>query len=512
MGRVPARPVHWLPSLRDVAFLLPILFLFGRLEGARTLLADGDTGWHIRAGDWMIEHGRVPGHDFFSFTMPGQPWFAWEWLSELLMAWLHRRWGMAAVVLAATLVLCVTFCLLYHVVFRRCGNAFVAIGLTVVAVAASSIHWLARPHLATLLFLVIFLGILESGERRLLWLLPVLTALWTNLHAGFVFGVLLIAVYGEWVIAAAAVAASLANPYSWHLHAHIARYLAGDSWQFAHINEFFSPNFHAPLARFFELMLALALAAAFWHLLRRRYRYTLLLVGAGHMALVSARHIPIFLLAAAPAVGVAIAEWLDAAARAALPALAQRLLSIFRRVSAEVGAIERLARVPAASGLACIWLASALLAPAAQGKFRAGFDARAFPVRAVETLRGRNLRIFTSDQWGDYLIYRFYPDIHVFVDGRSDFYGSDLEQASLDVWNVRYDWQQKLGRWGIDTVLAPAETPLAGALKESARWRVAYDDGSAIVFRAAGAEPVSGGTLAQSRPPENQPYLRSELQ
>ena len=511
MARVSSRLARWLPSLGDVAFLLPLLFLFGRLDGARTLLTDGDTGWHIRAGDWMLRHGRVPRADFFSFTRPGEPWFAWEWLSELAMAWLHRTGGMAAVVLAAALVLALTFCLLYKMLLGRCGNALVAIGLTVVAVAGSSIHWLARPHLATLLLTVVFLAILESRRRELIWLLPLLTALWVNLHAGFVFGVLLLLAYGEWIAAAAALAASLANPYGWHLHAHIARYLGADSWQFAHINEFFSPNFHAPLARFFEAMLALAAAAAFWHVLRRRYGYAALLAGAGHMALVSARHVPIFLLAAAPAVAVALVEWLDRAAHAGLPGRLQSALGSLRRTASDMTAIERLARVPALSLVACALLAAALLSPAAAGKFHSAFDPRAFPVRAVEALRGENARIFTSDQWGDYLIYRLYPDIRVFVDGRSDFYGGDLEQASLDVWNVRYDWQQKLGRWGIDTVLAPAETALAGALKESERWRVVYDDGAAIVFRAAGAETVSGRNLAESRPPEFLQTLRSEL-
>ena len=68
MGRVSSRLVQFLPSLADVAFLMPIVFLFGPMEGARTLLTDGDTGWHIRAGDWMLRHGSVARHDFFSFN------------------------------------------------------------------------------------------------------------------------------------------------------------------------------------------------------------------------------------------------------------------------------------------------------------------------------------------------------------------------------------------------------------------------------------------------------------
>jgi hypothetical protein len=72
------------------------------------------------------------------------------------------------------------------------------------------------------------------------------------------------------------------------------------------------------------------------------------------------------------------------------------------------------------------------------------------------------------------------------------------------VWNVRHDWQRTLDRYQVDTVLLPADAPLAGALKESARWRVAYDDGSAIVFRAPAGETqrVSGRNLAATYEPE----------
>ena len=507
MVRVLSRLAALLPSLGDVAFVMPMVFLFGRLDGARTLLIDGDTGWHIRAGEWILRHGRVPRRDLFSFTRPGEAWFAWEWLAEVILGWLHG-WGMAAVVLAATIVLSVTFGLLYRVVRERCGDALVAVGFTGVAVAGSSIHWLARPHLATLLFTVLFVGILESREPRRLWLLPPLAVLWTNLHAGFVFGIALVAVYALedracarprlWAALAAA-AATLVNPYGWRLHAHIGRYLAADSWQFDHIHEFLSPNFHAPLAACFELMLGLAAVAAAWHLRRRRFHYLVLAAATAHLALVSARNIPLFLIVAAAPVSLAVTEWLRWGARRA-PA-ARQILHGFLRLSTDVTGIERRARIPAASLLATVVMAAALLAPAASGKFRSEFDPRVFPARAIAQVRTPGARIFTSDQWGDYLIYRLYPEINVFVDGRSDFYGAAHEQLCQDVWSVRYDWEKKLARFRVDTLLLPAETPLAGALKESGRWRVDYDDGLAIVFRAAGGEPVSG--LAANRLPEN---------
>ena len=92
-------------------------------------------------------------------------------------------------------------------------------------------------------------------------------------------------------------------------------------------------------------------------------------------------------------------------------------------------------------------------------------------------------RIFTFDQWGDYLIYRLYPKTKVFMDGRSDFYGSTFNQQYLDVIALNYGWDKTLARFGVDTILMPPGTPLAGALKESSHWRVVYDDGIAVVFR-----------------------------
>src|SRR6202161_605415 len=96
----PPLVARFLPSLTDLAFLFPLIVLFLKLDGARTLLGDGDTGWHVRTGEWILAHHQVPHTDLFSFSRPGAPWFAWEWLWDVLFAMLHQRWGMAAVVLA----------------------------------------------------------------------------------------------------------------------------------------------------------------------------------------------------------------------------------------------------------------------------------------------------------------------------------------------------------------------------------------------------------------------------
>src|ERR1043166_3165824 len=151
--------VKLLPSLTDFAFLMPIVFLFGRMEGVKTLLSDCDTGWHIRTGEWILANGWVPAQDVFSFSKPGAPWYAWEWLSGIVLAKINALGGLQAVVLFSILMLSVTFTGLFLLV-RRKASPVVAIPMTMLAAAASSIHWLARPHL-----FAVFPGSVLRGPR-----------------------------------------------------------------------------------------------------------------------------------------------------------------------------------------------------------------------------------------------------------------------------------------------------------------------------------------------------------
>ena len=515
-----------MPSFTDFAFLMPPAFLFGRMDGVKTLLSDCDTGWHIRTGEWILAHRGVPAHDMFSFSKPGDPWFAWEWLSDVVLAVLNSVGGLNAVVLFAIVMLCATFTLLFRLVRRR-ANAIVAIAVTMLAAAAASIHWLARPHLFTLLFLVLFYGALErvrEGRTRIagipyLAILPAVTVLWTNLHGGFFAGALMIAAYGAgecvsllvganpdgraghlrrarayFVSAFACLAASLVNPYTYHLHVHMAQYLR-DPWNSQHIMEFLSPSFHHPTAIFFEAMLVLAAAAACWSLTQGRFFEPVLMLLWAHGGLLAARNIPIFMIAAAPPVAAAIQEWLGRVPHWEVAGWMRSLANRFNTLARETAETESIARLHLVSAAGLALVAAIIWAPNPPQKFRAEFDPSRYPAAALATIRrDPAARVFTNDEWGDYLIWSLYPTHRVFVDGRSDFYGDDFEEKYVDVLNVKYGWEKTLDRFGVDTILMPLDAPLTGALKESNRWRVVYDDGSALVFRSAasrGAEQVS---------------------
>jgi len=277
-----------------------------------------------------------------------------------------------------------------------------------------------------------------------------------------------------------------------------------DPWNSQHIVEFLSPTFHHPMAIFFEMMLVMAVAAAIWNLRQRRFTEALLVLMWAHAALLASRNIPIFMIAAAPLVGAAIQQWLLEVPELHVAPWLRAAAAKFNRLAAATGETDAISRLHLVSLMGIVLVAALVYAPHPPRSFRAEFDPDVYPAAALASLRMEpGSRVFTNDEWGDYLIYR---GRKVFVDGRSDFYGDDFEGKYIDVLNVNYGWEKTLNGFAVDTILLPPTAPLTGALKESSKWRVVYDDGIALVFRSAqraGGTQVSaagnGGGIGRDR-------------
>jgi hypothetical protein len=499
------------PSLTDVAFLAPLLFLFVRLAGVKTLLGDGDTGWHIRAGEWMLANGRVPEQDLFSFTKSGEPWFAWEWFADVVFALLHRHFGLAGPVYCSIVLIGLASLLTFRLCRRHTKNDLISIAVLLPTVVASSIHWLARPHLFTFLFVTVVLHWLDRSyrNRKYLWFLPPLVALWANVHGAFFIVILMLGAVGtgvalrEWTSvhggsllgawrksrgyyysALGCAAASLFNPYGWNLHVHIFRYLT-ERYHYENIIEYQSISFHNPAAPFFELLLVLGLLAAGWSLIRRRFSDALLLLGWLHLALLAARNIPIYAFIAAPIVTRFVTESLDSVRRAEVLGCLRSAVCSWQRFAVEFTVADRIPRfyLPSIVVAGLLWLLMSNAPPAAS-KLYSEFDTMLYPARVLSLLEGK--RVFTNDEWGDYLIYKLYPRTKVFIDGRSDFYGSEFSLQYLNVLHGKWNWQEMLIRYRVNAVLLPVDSGLASTMKATAGWTPVYDDQVAILFYATG--------------------------
>ncbi|MBM3726660.1 MAG: hypothetical protein FJW40_14715 [Acidobacteria bacterium] len=497
---------RWLtPSFADLFFItLPVWLFVAPADGWRGLLGDGDTGWHIRTGEWVLAYGTAPRVDLFSFSRPGDPWYAWEWLADVAMAGLHRWGGLGAVALAAAVVISLfALILLRHVIWSG-ANGFVGLMVTWLAIGAASTHFLARPHVFTLLFLAGGLWLLAIDRKRQtpwIWAMAPLTVVWTNLHSG-VFG--WIACLGLWFVSdvwvawktgiqvrarrtgwllAACIAGTLVNPYSFELHRHVFSYMRSD-WIRDMVQEFQSPSFRSGNMRLFEILLILGLMTVAWRLWRdRRFTgETLMVVFWAHMALGSVRHVPIYALVAAPL----IASELTGAWRRVCRHSPRSSLG---RVLFDMGA-----GLGRAMGRSSAWAALALAAAAGFAGHLAlpgNFDPAKFPEAMLDRHRGElmNARILAPDEWGDYLIYRAWPEQRVFIDGRTDFYGPRVGNEYVRMMEGKPGWNRLLAAHGFTHVLCPATWPLAELLKTQGAWRLADSDRLALLFvREGGSE------------------------
>jgi hypothetical protein len=501
------------PSLSDLFFLALLVWLFMSAAGWQALLVDADVGWHIRTGEYILDHHAVPRHDLYSFSKPGAPWYAWEWLSDVIFGSVHRLAGLKGVVLLAGVVIAAFATTLIRRMVWRGVNVFVAILVSLAAVRSAWMHFLARPHIFTLLLLSISVWMLEADRKarsRKIWLLVPLTVVWTNLHGGFLA---LIAVLGlnalgtvvetwmnraQWrdavryaALAGACMAASLINPYGYKLHVHMAEFLQSD-WIRTVIQEFQSPSFRNENMMQFEALLLAGLIAAGYLFQRRRIVEGLWIVFFAHMALQSARHVPVFVTVAAPIIAAEVSRWWRTWSGRAARGSAIGIIN--QMAGDQMAGFRRSSLWPAIAVIALMLMGSPIPWPK-------DFPDEIFPVKMVHAHAAEILgaQVMTTDQWGDYLIYTN-PQQKVFVDGRSDFYGPEVGNQYLHLMSGYPGWEKVMAKYDFKVVLVPAESALAQLLKQRSEWRIAEDDGKRILLvRSTAPVPPTGNAAPEPR-------------
>jgi hypothetical protein len=484
------------PSLFDIIFIIWVVVIPVGF-GSRLINSDGDTARHLRLGETILQQGHLPHTDTFSFTMAGKPFIAFEWGSEAVFALAYRAAGLPGVAVLAGLVLALAYALVARFLIRRGGDPLLAYFVSMAAAVLSAAHWLARPHLFTMLAVVLLLELLERPGRARLWPYFVLFLIWANLHGGFFFGCVTIGIYltgellegwlaegerrAEWIARARhhamalglGLLASLVNPNGWRNLAHVAGFF-GNSAILRQTQEFMSPDFHTINGKLFLLML-LAVVATF-ALTRRRPTLPVLLLVLANIAfsLISQRNIELFALMVLPLLALTYdAEW------RALPVL-RRPKEVFQR--------EHEGRYGGVAAVVCSLL---LVGVALAGGKVAGlevvsdhYDPKTFPVAAVAEGRRAKLegRMFNNFIWGGYLL-QAWPEQRVFIDGGTDHYGDSLFNQYIRVWNLEPGWRDVMRRHAIDLAIVSPSSRLAHELAEHEAWTTWYCDSTAVILR-----------------------------
>jgi hypothetical protein len=484
------RLTEWLSAktLLIGGVLLAILMLF--MEG----IQDPDFWWHLRVGRWIVDNGKLPSRDLFTYTVPDHVWTDHEYLTEVLMWLTYSGAGTVGLAIAFGLITWAGFWLIYRQV-RRQPFVIVGLGLALGALAGWPI-WGPRAQMITFALSCLELYWLQgylSGRSRALTFFPLVMAVWANLHGGWVIGfawlgVALVSELVMWawdrsnpahkahvrflaIITVASVVAVLATPHGLSLYLYPFQ-TQGSVAQQKLIVEWFSPDFHQIYLKPFEAMIFIVVAG---FALRRPslYQFLLLITGLG-LALQSVRHIALFVAALTPVMIATYSDyWKELAARRGwkfqLPAR-----PLFAAVTAVVLVLISL--------VAVIKIDSDI-SPSVQAKL----DASSYPIGAADWLAAHpevGTRTYNQYGWGGYLAYRFYPDPNrkVFIFGEAELMGDPLLNQYNDVQNLRPDWKAILDQYKVDYVIFNTGEALSNVLATQPEWKVVYQDKVATIF------------------------------
>jgi hypothetical protein len=476
---------------------------------ATKMLGDAGIGWHIRTGQQILPTHQIPRVDPYSSIMSGKPWIAWEWLYDAVVGALDSAAGLNGVVWFNALVIAATFAVTFQSMITRGTKLLAALLLILLAISASMIHVLARPHVVTWFFGVIFFNILDGSEQesmagkpaarsRRLWLLPALMMIWVNLHGGFLLGLVLCAIFwfsalscwwatartfddtllrlacgkrlrdlsGVTVLSAAA---TFVNPYGWALHRHILCYLR-NPFLMDHIEEFQSPNFHQLAPRCFLALLLLTFAALAIRKRALRTSELLLLLFAIYAGLFASRNIPVASILLVLVVGPLLPPL------RALSKSSNRMTAVDSMLRGHIWAIVAVILV--------------LLVDCNGGRFagevlaNAHFDRGRMPVAAVDHLEtmGISSPVLTPDSWGGYVIYRLYRRNKIVLDDRHDLYGEQVLASYLKMYRAQPGWDDFLRDHNVTCVLMPRNAAISAMLSQTPGWKSVYSDDVAIMF------------------------------
>jgi len=494
--------VRWaMPSMTDLIFIAIVGVLAFTALSVK-LLNDAGIGWHVRTGQQILATHAVPRVDPFSSQIQ-KPWIAWEWMYDVAVGGLESAAGLNGVVWFTSVVIAGTFAAVFRLLLRRGTNLLIALLLTLLAIASSMIHFLARPHVLSWLFVVLWLEILDPvalgpGKRnRSLWLLPVLMLIWVNVHGGFLLGLVLIAIYWAgsfwtWLrtkefrieetlqriaarkrlrqltlVGIISIVASLVNPYGWKLHVHVYQYL-GNRFFMDHIDEFQSPDFHGIPQRCFLAILLIAVAVLTVCGRKLRVSHVLLALFAVYSGLYASRNIPVASILLVLVIGSLIPSF-------GLAKFSGRMRALESTLQGHIW--------PVVFALACLVVALNGGHIGSEQAMNAHFDPQRMPVAAVDFIdhSGMHSPLLTPDYWGGYLIYRLYPHNRVVIDDRHDFYGERFLRSYLTTVHAEPGWEDFL-KSHPECLILPRKAALTALVRTSLEWRAVYSDDVAVVF------------------------------
>jgi hypothetical protein len=449
-----------------------------------------DILWTLLRGAWMAEHGRLIETDPFTSAphVAGQLLNV-QWLADLFFHGLDALGGLPMVITGTAAVIALTYALVLAAAITASGHLRLSCAAIWIAYVLGVSNLSPRPQtLGYLIFAVFLLAVVRNERRsdsRMLWLLPLATALWANVHGSFFTGFVLLgcAALGRAVEArslraskpyvitlVACVLASLINPYGPGALIYVAS--IGSNPVIRDLVTEWAPttvNWREGILFFCSLVLLGGL------MLKARLRLSaveiIVLIVFAYLAWSSVRAIVWWGLLMAPILARLLGDVLPDRQPTG------RDLPLVNAVI--------IAGVLLVVTIALPWNKDALpLLPAD----KRGLFTEDTPVGVGEYLKTHDPpprgRMLNHQGWGGYLEWAVWPRHQVFLDGRIELHPNQVWFDYLDMIFPSARWRALVDRYEISyTVLSKLEEPdLIADLRADPAWRLDYEDDQAAVF------------------------------
>jgi hypothetical protein len=452
------------------------------------VMRDPDIWWHLRNAEVLISTHHFIRQDLYSFTVHGQPWINPEWLAELPYYFGYRALGELGIFLVMLLAIELVIAGVFLLCYRRSGDPKAAFLATWIAVLFAAINIGPRTILFGWLCFLAEMLLLESFRRNRdrLWLLPLLFALWINLHGSWLIGLAFFFVFiasgliqGSWgsieavrwtplqlrkliAVAVLSVAALFVNPYGWRLIASPFDMIFQQQLNIAVVDEWHSIDFQG----FQGKMVFVVLTGMFVLTLARRRPWPLHELLFALLALYEA---------------LAHRRFLFLAGMVICPMMGVELIgSVFEPYESKRNRPLLNALFMAGYLLFGVWrIPSSAKLHAAEPQY--------FPVAALPELEHccTQGHLLNAYEWGGFLIWNA-RDIPVFLDSRADIFDHHGVLADFVRATSMQDSLAILDQYHVDYVLLPPASSLIYLLKHTSGWRVQFEDStSALLVRDA---------------------------
>ena len=478
--------LRWL-QLSVLALLL--LFVGVVAFHLKFCVLDVDIWWHLKVGDWIIQHASFPHTGILSRSAADRAWIAYSWGFEVLLSRFYAWFGLLGVGIYGVLLTLMVAFSVYWMVRRLSGNFWLSCWLAVLCCYGFLFQMMPRPvFFSAALFCFVLTLLLEaqaSGHIQSLYWLPLLFLFWANLHIQFVYGLGVVGLFlgtnaiqrlgvrfrfqPPWLAESSlslmhvaaifdlCLVATLIGPYSYHLYGVVLKY-THSHFIYSMITELQPLSFRA-----FENYVQLLMAGAAFYAVGRQKKLDLFKLG-------------LLVLTSVVAFRTMRDAWFLCIASAAC--IADRRAGEAERETTE--------SVPQLAGVfAAVTLGLLLLARGADFNTR-GLDSTisdSFPVNAVNYVRQNPAPgpLYNTFDWGGFLTW-YMPDYPVVIDGRTDLYGDDMDKLLFKTQNGDPEYRDNVYLNESGLVLLRRRDGLVPTLELDGRFRKIYEDKIATVF------------------------------